>query len=83
MIAFISLHAVETINFSLSLKMEFGIRELPSIELQTFIISDLQYFSATSHLCIKREWPLIISYSLYSKNIIHYHFYLNHIREGE
>ena len=37
----------------------------------------------TSHLCVKRERPLIITYSLYSENIIPYHFYLKHVRKGE
>ena len=37
---------------------------------------------ATSHLCVKRERPLIITYSLYSENIIHYHFYLKHLKPG-
>ena len=31
---------------------------------------------ATSHLCIKCEWPLIITYSLYSENVLDYYFYL-------
>ena len=38
---------------------------------------------ATSHLCVKREQPLIITYSLYSENIMHYYFYLKHVREGD
>ena len=37
----------------------------------------------TSHLCVKFERPLIISYSLYSENIINYHFYLKHVRRIE
>ena len=32
---------------------------------------------ATSHLCVKRKRPLIITYSLYSENIMYYYFYLN------
>ena len=38
---------------------------------------------ATSHLCVKRERPLIITYSLYSENIMHDHFYLKHVRGEE
>ena len=38
---------------------------------------------ATSHLCVKRERPLIINYSLYSEIIMHYHFYLKHVRGEE
>ena len=38
---------------------------------------------ATSHLCVKRERPLIITYSLHSENIMHYHFYLKHVRGEE
>ena len=38
---------------------------------------------ATSHLCVKREQPLIITYSLYSENIMHYYIYLKHVREGD
>ena len=37
----------------------------------------------TSHLCVKRELSLIITYSLCSENIMRYHFYLKHVREGE
>ena len=37
----------------------------------------------TSHLCVKRERPLIITVSLYRENIVHYHFYLKHLREEE
>ena len=40
----------------------------------------LKTVRATSHLCVKREWPLIITYSLYSENIMHYHLYLKHVR---
>ena len=39
-------------------------------------------FRATSHLCVKRERPLIITYSLYSGNIINYHFYVQHAGGG-
>ena len=38
---------------------------------------------ATSHLYVKRERPLIITYSLYPENIMHYHFHLKHVREEE
>ena len=38
---------------------------------------------ATSHLCVKGERPLIITYSVYSENIMHYHYYLKHIRGEE
>ena len=44
---------------------------------------DGERIRATSHLCVKRERPLIITYSLYSESIIHYHFYLKHIRGEE
>ena len=40
-------------------------------------------FRATPHLCVKRERPLIITCSLYSENIMHYHFYLKHVRGEE
>ena len=36
---------------------------------------------ATFDLCVKRERPLIIAYSLYSENIMHSHFYLNTLEE--
>ena len=35
----------------------------------------------TTHLCLKRERPLMITYSLYSENIMHYHFYRNTLDE--
>ena len=38
---------------------------------------------ATSHSCVKRERPLIMTYSLYSENIMHNHFYLKHVRREE
>ena len=34
-------------------------------------------------LCVKRERPLMITYSLYSENIMRYHFYLKHVRGEE
>ena len=40
-------------------------------------------FRTTSHLCVKRERPSIITYSLYSETITHYHFYIKHIRGEE
>ena len=36
-------------------------------------------FRAFSPLCVKHERPLIITYSLYSENILHYHFHLKHV----
>ena len=38
---------------------------------------------ATSHLCVKCERPLIITYSSYSENTMHYHFYLKHVRRED
>ena len=38
---------------------------------------------ATSHLCVKHERSLIITYSLYSENIMRYHFYVKHTRGEE
>ena len=54
----------------------------------TFVLRFLHWFyaarpKATSHLCVRRERPLIITYSLYSENIIHYHFYLKHVSGEE
>ena len=45
-------------------------------------ITDL-LIRATSHLLVKREWPLIIIHSFYSKNIMYYYFYVKHVREEE
>ena len=38
--------------------------------------------SATSHLCVKRERPLIITYSLYSRNITHFFRIRDGVGEG-
>ena len=38
---------------------------------------------ATSHLCVKRERLLITAYSLYSENIMQFHFYLSHVSDEE
>ena len=35
---------------------------------------------ATAYLCVKRERSLITTYSLYSENIMHFDFYLKHVR---
>ena len=32
-------------------------------------------FVKKSQLCMKHEWPLIMTYSLYSEKNMHYHFY--------
>ena len=54
----------------------FAQRLSPSLRTFTRILR------ATSHLCGKREWPLIITYSIYSENTMHYHFYLKHVTGG-
>ena len=38
---------------------------------------------ATSHLCVKRERPLIITYSLCSEDMMQYNFYFKHVRGEE
>ena len=47
------------------------------------ICLDKARIRATSHLCVKRERPLIITHSFYSENIMHYHFYLKYVRGEE
>ena len=47
------------------------------------IVAGCNLVRTTSHLRVEREQPLIVTYSLFSENILNYYFYLKHVRKGE
>ena len=51
--------------------------------LDLLLLWATSHLSITSHLSVKRERPLIITYSPYSKDITRYHFCLKHVRKEE